>query len=55
MFVFYNPNPNQLHVGDCVIRGITKLLSEDWDTVYLDVATYGFLMKNMPSKLLTKK
>ena len=49
MFVFYNPNPNQLLVGDCVIRGISKLLCKDWDTAYIDVATYGFQMKNMPS------
>lgn len=49
MFIFYNPNPNQLLVGDCVIRGITKLLQKDWNTAYIDVVTYGFRMKNMPS------
>lgn len=61
MFVFYNPNPNHILVGDCVIRGISKLCSEDWDTVYVNVTSYGFLMKNMPSancvwgRLLTDK
>lgn len=49
MFVFFNPNPNKLFVGDCVIRGISKLTDQDWDNVYIGVSTYGFLMKNMPS------
>lgn len=49
MFVQYNPNPLRSSVGDCVIRAISKVLNNDWDSVYLDLAMCGFRMKDMPS------
>ena len=30
MFVFYNPNPAEKEVGDCVIRAIAKALDKSW-------------------------
>lgn len=48
-FVFYNPNPLQNTVGDCVIRGISILMGRDWDSTYLDIAMKGLMMKDMPS------
>lgn len=48
-YVFYNPNPRGIKVGDCVIRGLTKLLGKTWDEVYTDVMVKGFEMKDMPS------
>lgn len=48
-YVFYNPNPRSIKVGDCVIRGLCKLLNKSWDQVYTDVMLKGFEMKDMPS------
>lgn len=48
-YVFFNPNPHQLIVGDCVIRAISRLLDKDWDTTYAMVSLQGFKSKDMPS------
>ena len=48
-FVQYNPNPKGNWVGDCVIRAISKLTNQDWDSVYTGVCLQGFIMKDMPS------
>lgn len=48
-FVYYNPNPEKVIVGDCVVRAIAKLTGEEWDTVYLGLCTQGYIMKDMPS------
>lgn len=48
-FRFYNPNPKNKFVGDCVIRAICKIEDSDWDSVYLDICMVGFINKNMPS------
>lgn len=48
-FVFYNPNPRGIKVGDCVIRALTKVLHSSWDEVYAEVMLKGFEMKDMPS------
>ncbi len=49
MFVYYNPNPQNKLVGDCVIRAICKLTDRDWEDVYLDIALQGFMMHDMPT------
>ena len=49
MFIYYNPNPLNLHVGDCVIRAISKVTNQDWEKTYLDVVLQGYMMKDMPS------
>lgn len=48
-FRFFNPNPKQLIVGDCVIRAMSCLLDKDWDDVYAQISLQGFKMKDMPS------
>lgn len=48
-YKFFNPNPNHLIVGDCVIRAISRLLEEDWDSVYAMISIQGFNIKDMPS------
>lgn len=48
-FVYYNPNPLNKSVGDCVIRAISKATNKDWKTVYIEVALEGLIMANMPS------
>lgn len=49
MYVFYNPNPFNKKIGDCVIRAICKVTNSDWDKVYLDICNKGYKMKDMPS------
>ena len=29
----YNPNPDRKLVGDCVVRTITKVTGDDWNTI----------------------
>lgn len=48
-YKFFNPNPKQLIVGDCVIRAMSRLLEEDWDTTYARISLQGYKMKDMPS------
>ena len=49
MYVEYNPNPYHKRVDDCVVRGITKILDRDWNSVYLGIVMQGYMSKNMPS------
>ena len=48
-YVYYNPNPLKLSVGDCTIRAISKALNISWDETYLALANLGFEMYDMPS------
>lgn len=48
-YVYYNPNPKNNRVGDCVIRAITKALNSNWNDIYLDIVAEGFEEKDMPS------
>lgn len=49
MYVYYNPNPNDKLVGDCVIRGISKVTGLSWDDTYLGICMCGYDAKDMPS------
>ena len=49
MYKYYNPNPEEPDAGDCIIRAISKVTNQDWDTTYLDLAIFGFMVRNMPS------
>lgn len=49
MYRQYNPNPNGIFVGDCVIRAISKLLDTPWEKAYVDLALQGYVMGDMPS------
>lgn len=48
-YIYYNPNPEKNVTGDCVVRALTLVLNEDWDTAYIGICTQGFLMKVMPA------
>lgn len=48
-YVYYNPNPKALRVGDCTVRAISKLLSQDWETTYIQLCLQGLEMNDMPS------
>lgn len=48
-YIYYNPNPQGLHVGDCVIRAVTKATNSTWEQTYIKIIVYGFMMSDMPS------
>lgn len=49
MYIEHNVNPANKRVGDCVIRAISTVLEQDWDSIYIDVILEGFAVKDMPS------
>lgn len=48
-FKFYNPNPANKMVGDCVIRAVSIVTNQDWEDTYSDIAIQGYIMHDMPS------
>ena len=49
MYIYYNPNPLGLSVGDCTIRAISRALNTTWELTYNLLADLGFEMCDMPS------
>lgn len=49
MYKYYNPNPSGKQVGDCVIRGVSKVTNQTWDETFLDICMMGYELKDMPS------
>ena len=48
-YIYYNPNPLNLSVGDCTIRAISKVTGMDWKDTYLRLLIQGYSMYDMPS------
>lgn len=48
-YIYYNPNPENKFVGDCVIRALSKILNDTWDNVYIDLSMQGSAMHDMPN------
>lgn len=48
-YKFYNPNPDDKFVGDCVIRAVSKITRQSWEETYLGVSMLGLVMHDMPS------
>lgn len=48
-YVYYNPNPSKKLVGDCVIRGISKLTNQDWKDVHVELCLQSYTMDDIPS------
>lgn len=49
MFVYFNPNPSNQKVGDCVVRAISKATGNDWEKTYIDICCEGLKYYDMPS------
>lgn len=49
MYIHFNPNPERLSVGDCVIRAICKLTNQDWETVYFHLCIQGAIDYDLPN------
>ena len=48
-YIYYNPNPLGLSVGDCTIRAISGALKQSWKDTYMDLVNQGYQMYDMPS------
>lgn len=48
-YVFFNNNPKNQRVGDCVIRAIGKALDQDWTDAYIGLCSEGLVFKDLPS------
>ena len=44
-YVYYNPNPLKLSVGDCTIRAISCALNMSWKETYLNLLIQGYNKK----------
>ena len=48
-FIFYNSNPKDIHVEDCVIRGLSLFLDQTWNEIYIFLCEKGYELKDLPS------
>ena len=48
-YIYYNPNPFKLSVGDCTIRAISCALNQSWKETYMGLVNQGYHMYDMPS------
>lgn len=49
MYVYYNNNPKNKKVGDCVVRAISAALGQPWEQTYTDLCAYGYDMRDLPN------
>jgi hypothetical protein len=49
MFKYFNPNPMNKRVGDCVIRAISRALDWEWNDTYTALCLQGYVMSDLPS------
>lgn len=49
MWIYYNPNPRGVKVGDCAVRAVSLALGDTWDAAYTAITLEGFSLKDMPS------
>ena len=49
MYEYYNPNPLQLHVGDCEARALTKVLGITWDMAMVMLSNAAIQMAHTPT------
>lgn len=46
---FYNPNPMNKRIGDCVIRAVSKVTNQNWRDTYMALALKGLELCDLPS------
>lgn len=49
MYIYTNPNPNNILVGDCTVRAIALLLDKDWQDIYIGLCLKGYELFDMPN------
>lgn len=48
-YVYFNPNRSGKRVGDCVIRGISKVTGQTWAQTHIELCLLSHVMDDMPS------
>ena len=48
-YVYENLNPCKAIVGDCVVRGLSKVLNQEWEDTYIQLFIVGLQHCDMPS------
>ena len=48
-YIYYNPNPDNKSVGDCVVRALCKVFNDTWNHVFADLTMVSAEMHDMPS------
>lgn len=48
MYIYYNMNPDKKRTIDCVIRGVSFVTDQDWDTVFIHIAVECLMYHDMP-------
>lgn len=48
MYINYNANPSNKHTTDCVIRGISFVTGQSWETTFLHLAVECMIHHDMP-------
>ena len=48
MFVYLNMNPDKKRTTDCVIRGVSFVLDQDWETTFTHIAVECIKEHDMP-------
>ena len=48
-FIYYNPNPANRSVGDCVVRALSVAFNDSWENIYADLTMQGRFMYDMPN------
>lgn len=49
MWQFYNANPINNRIGDCVIRAISTALNQPWEKTYADLCIKGLIKCELPN------
>ena len=48
-YQYFNPNPERLKTGDCVVRAIALALGQSWEQTYIELSLQGYLMHDIMS------
>ena len=49
MYIFTNPNPRGILIGDCAVRAVAIATGQTWDETYRILTQYGYELKNLPN------
>lgn len=47
MYVYYNPNPYKMNVGDCAIRAVAKVTDQTWMQAYMALYVFGMQLGDL--------
>lgn len=48
-YVYHNENPENNRVGDCVVRALSTVLSQEWEVTFTELVLVALKRHDMPS------